>query len=461
MMEVRQAMPRILGWLRIPVPWGQRLDGRVMLLLLGAVMAVHLGSIVIHRNQAVEVAQALMDSQLAGRLAVVLRAVRTSSPATQAASATSLSSPTLTIELSHSAAITRSNASTVSMAQRLQEMAPSLTEFQLRLGDRKITSSAQEIQGTAVLSEGSFINFTARQTQTVSDRHTGLVSTSLMTAGVAVLAIAMMRRVTSPLSRLASAADLIGRGPAVTVAQDGPVEVRHVAVAFNGMQARIERLIADRIQALAAVSHDLRTPLTRMRLRAGFLADPEVQRAMDADLDEMEAMIEATLHYLRVGTEAEAPKRMDLATLLETVVDDAVDAGQDASYSGPRHLAVTVRALSLKRAVANLVGNAVVYGTRARVSLEADEAAATIIVEDDGPGIAEADRQRVFEPFERLDASRGGPKAGVGLGLAIVRQSIEQENGTIRLLDADGGGLRVEIILPAGRHTSSWSSKAL
>jgi len=460
MTMARLAVKRILGWFRVSTPWGQRLDGRAMLLMLGAVMAVHLGSIVIHRDQAAEVAEAFMDSQLATRLAVVLQAIATAAPGDRQVAAQSFSSSTLTLLLSPSAEITRTSPLGASMVERLQYTAPSLTGFDLHLSDRVATSNTQEVRGTAALPEGSFVNFIARQTPTVSDRHTALVSTSLMTAGVAVLAIAMMRRVTSPLSRLASAADSIGRGPAVAVAQDGPDEVRHVAVAFNGMQVRIERLIADRIQALAAVSHDLRTPLTRMRLRTGFLTDPEVQRAMDADLDEMEAMIEATLHYLRVGTEAEAPKRTDLATLLETVVDDAVDAGQDASYSGPRHLAVTVRALSLKRAVANLVGNAVIYGSRARVSLMSDDAAATIVVEDDGPGIAEADRQRVFEPFERLDASRGSRQAGVGLGLAIVRQSIEQENGTVRLLDADGGGLRVEIVLPTGRHTLSSAGKA-
>ncbi|MGI4952816.1 MAG: ATP-binding protein [Janthinobacterium lividum] len=446
------AGPRRFG---VPTPWGRRLDGRAMLLMLAAVMAVHLGSILIHRDQAAEVAEALMDSQLAGRLAVVLRSLETSPPEARAANALSLSSPTLTLQLSAAPALARSDATAPPMLRRLHDMAPGLAGFDLRLGTRQGVSADQEVRGTAALAGGSFVNFTARQTPGPTDRHAALVSTSLMTAAVAVFAIVMMRRLTLPLSRLAGAADSIGRGPAVAVAEDGPDEVRQVAVAFNGMQARIERLIADRIQALAAVSHDLRTPLTRMRLRAGFLADPEAQRAMDADLDEMETMIEATLHYLRQGTEAEAPKRTDLAALLGTVVDDAVDAGQDASYAGPRHLAVSVKALSLKRAVANLVGNAVAYGVRARVSLVADAAAVTIIVEDDGPGIAAADRQRVFEPFERLDASRGSRTGGVGLGLAIVRQAVEQERGTIRLGDAAGGGLRVEIVLPVDRHAAA------
>lgn len=144
--------------------------------------------------------------------------------------------------------------------------------------------------------------------------------------------------------------------------EEGPREVRRAAQAFNRMQARIDRLIADRTQALAAVSHDLRTPIARLRLRAGFVEDAETQRAIDADLDEMEAMIDATLAYLRGETESEPRRPADLAAILETLCDAAADAGHSVRWTGPRQARLVCRPIALKRAFANLIDNAVKYG---------------------------------------------------------------------------------------------------
>jgi len=205
----------------------------------------------------------------------------------------------------------------------------------------------------------------------------------------------------------------------------------------------------DRTQALAAVSHDLRTPITRLRLRAGFLDDPEMQAAIDADLQEMEAMIEATLAYLRGEAETEPRQVVDLAALLSTLTDGVCDAGGAASYAGPNHIALPLHPSAVRRAFANLVNNAVAYGGGAQVTAAQSGAGVLVRVEDTGPGIPEADLDRVFEPFQRLEHSRNRGTGGVGLGLAIARQAIANEGGSVRLSNRDGGGVCAEVFLPA------------
>jgi signal transduction histidine kinase len=205
---------------------------------------------------------------------------------------------------------------------------------------------------------------------------------------------------------------------------------------------------------LAAVSHDLRTPITRLRLRAGFIADRDSQAAMDADLDEMEAMIDATLAYLRGDVEPEQPRATDLAALLATLVDDAADAGRAASFTGPRHLDLPLRQLAVKRAFVNLIDNALTYGSVARVMLRDTDAAVVVQVDDDGPGIPNDDLERVFAPFERLDGSRNSRTGGVGLGLSIARQAIEREGGTVTLSNRVEGGLRAEVVIRRAPNTA-------
>jgi signal transduction histidine kinase len=220
-------------------------------------------------------------------------------------------------------------------------------------------------------------------------------------------------------------------------------------MAFNRMQARIDRLIADRTQALAAVSHDLRTPLARMRLRAGFVEDPAAARALDADIDEMEAMIEATLAYLSGDATVEERRPADLVAMLETIVDDAADAGASVTYEGPAQARHPCAPVTLKRAFANLVDNAVKHGGgRVTVRLADGGEALVVTVEDDGPGIPVAEHDSVFEPFRRLETSRNRGTGGTGLGLTIARRAVEAHGGTITLRNRDGGGLSVGVTLP-------------
>ncbi|MBE7190679.1 ATP-binding protein, partial [Jatrophihabitans endophyticus] len=244
----------------------------------------------------------------------------------------------------------------------------------------------------------------------------------------------------------------IGRGPSVPVHEGGPREVRDLARAMNAMQGRIEGLIRDRTEALAAVSHDLRTPLARLRLRAGFLDDRDVQREVEADLDEMGAMVGSVLAFLSGDDDTEPSRVVDLAALLVTLVDERCDAGRDARYLGPDHLPVRLRPLAAKRVFDNLVSNALAHAGNVRVILRAPAAGEVVVlVEDDGPGIPAAELDRVMTPFVRVESSRSRSTGGVGLGLAIVRREVLRDGGEVTLRNRPEGGLSVRVAFDAGR----------
>ncbi len=275
-----------------------------------------------------------------------------------------------------------------------------------------------------------------------------VVSTTVMAIGIVAIAMLLVRWLTGPLRRLAQTADGIGRGRVIGVPQDGPEEVQRVARALDAMQTRITRLVDDRTQALAAVSHDLRTPLTRMRLRTGFLDDPEVQAHMEADLGEMEGMIAATLAYLQGEAETEKPQLTDIGAMLSTLCNASADAGGDVTFDGLPHLEAKCRPVALRRAAANLIGNAVSHGGGGTVQLRSSNEGLSITVEDRGPGIPKDELERVFEPFRRLEASRNRSTGGVGLGLTIARQSVAEQGGTLTLANRATGGLAATITLP-------------
>ena len=275
------------------------------------------------------------------------------------------------------------------------------------------------------------------------------------TVAVALVSFWAVRRAARPLSMFADAAVRLGRDvDAPPLDPVGPREVERAAHAFNGMQARLQALLRDRLQMLAAMSHDLRTPLTRLRLRAELLEDGEQQVKTLADLAEIEAMVEATLAYARNAAVEETDTAFDLAVLVQTVCEEAEDAGGRTGYAGPARLSWFGRPRLLKRALANLVDNAIKYGERADVGLSADAETIEITCDDRGPGIPAGERARAFEPFYRCEGSRGRATGGVGLGLAVVRRAVEASHGGIELADRPEGGLRVTLRLPR-RHTES------
>ncbi len=271
----------------------------------------------------------------------------------------------------------------------------------------------------------------------------------IMTLIVVGVSAFIARRANKPLSRMAKAAERLGRDVnAPPMKEDGPREVREAATAFNDMQTRLRRFVQDRTHMLAAISHDLRTPITRMRLRAEFVEDDQQREKMLADLDEMETMIKATMAFARDDVANEAVSQVDLAALVETLCEDMREVGKDVTYEGLDELSFKGRPMGLKRAVDNLIGNALKYGTKCSVSILQEETKVIICVSDDGPGIPEAELEEVFQPFKRVEASRNKETGGVGLGLAVVRSVAHAHGGTAELENRPEGGLEARLILP-------------
>jgi signal transduction histidine kinase len=260
------------------------------------------------------------------------------------------------------------------------------------------------------------------------------------------------RGLVGPLRALAAAArDFDIEADPKPLPQRGPEEVRVAAAAFEAMRLRIRSLVEDRTRMLAAMGHDLRTPLTRLRLRSEFVGDPALEAEMQRDLAGMSEMIDGALTYLAEGRHREAPALVDLTATLETICDGWADLGRDVVYEGPPHLLRRVRPLAIERALANLVDNALKYGTRCVVRLaEAADGGAVIEVEDDGPGIDPAEREAMLRPFVRGDAARNmDDHRGFGLGLAIVKAVVDGHHGRIDFDDVRPHGLLVRLSLPA------------
>lgn len=263
-----------------------------------------------------------------------------------------------------------------------------------------------------------------------------------------LMASLLMQRTLRPLRRLAAAADQTGSGVEVYVKEEGPADVAQVIRPFNGMQSRIHGLINDRTQALFAVGHDLRTPLSRLKLRADGVQEQQLRDAIREDIDEMEAMVSSLLAYLGGDENPETPTRVDLAVKCATIADDATDHGANVSYVGPDHLEVVIRRSAVKRAITNLVDNGLHHGSSVVLTLQDDGNAIRLYVDDDGPGIPPDKLADVLKPFVRLDAARKRDTVGFGLGLSIVLRAVEAEGGTLTLSNRPEGGLRAEICLP-------------
>lgn len=261
---------------------------------------------------------------------------------------------------------------------------------------------------------------------------------------VVVVSVWAVRRATQPLDLFTRAAERLGLDfNAQPLAEGGPREVQRAAKAFNLMQRRLQTFVHNRTHMLAAISHDLRTPITRLKLRAEFVGDDEQRQKMLADLDEMEAMIAATLQFARDDVMGEPAEAVDLAALVRECADlDKVRC------TTPDALPFTGRPLGLKRMVNNLLGNALRYADGAEVELLATSDSVVLSVRDTGPGIPEAMLARVFDPFVRVEGSRSRETGGVGLGLAAVRSIAQAHGGDVVLRNRPGGGLEAQVTLP-------------
>ncbi|PIU07602.1 MULTISPECIES: ATP-binding protein [Methylobacterium] len=287
-----------------------------------------------------------------------------------------------------------------------------------------------------------------------SPRQGAVIFTALVLAlTLALLFVWAARALTEPLARLARSAESFGvSGPTVPPPQQGPREVLAVSGALERMGERVRRLIDDRTQMLAAVSHDLRTPITRMRLRAEFIEDEHARAVTLRDLAQMNALVEAALSFVRDGQSGGSGETslLDLASLVQTVCDGFSDMGAEVSVAESRHVLVRGRPEELERAVTNLVDNAVKYGGRAEIAVTGTPERVAVEVLDRGPGIPEAEREAMLQPFVRGDRSRNqNAPGGFGLGLSIVLAIAETHGGRLVLANRPGGGLCARLELPA------------
>ena len=276
----------------------------------------------------------------------------------------------------------------------------------------------------------------------------------IMAAALVAIAVAssaaayFARRVTRPLSQLARAASVIaGGGPAPRLRENGPHDVRNAAIAFNAMTDQVTRTLESQRQLLSAVGHDLRTPITAMRISLEFVEDAELRDRLQKNLDELQELTEAVLSSAR-GTGGEIKRNVDLSALLESICTDLDELGEPVTWKVHPPAPLACRPNEIRRAVRNLVENAVAYGRKASVGLTQCDNGYEILVEDEGPGIPEADQGRVFEPFVRLESSRNEDTGGAGLGLTLVKAIAEGHGGVVTLENRDHGGLRARMRLP-------------
>ena len=267
------------------------------------------------------------------------------------------------------------------------------------------------------------------------------------TAVLAPFAYLFARRITAPIGAFAHAAERIGRDPtAPLIALSGPAEIGMAAHAMNEMQVRLKRYVQDRTATIAAVSHDLRTPLARMRFKLEK-APPELKASLTHDIEQMEQMVRAVLEFIREGSEPRRRERLDLLSAVECVVDDATAAGATVELAAGEPVIVEADALGLERLFANLVDNAAKYGREARVVVRAEGGEGVVEIADRGPGLPTAELERVFQPFYRVEPSRNRNTGGIGLGLAVARSIARAHGGDISLAQGEPG-LVAQVRLP-------------
>ena len=275
------------------------------------------------------------------------------------------------------------------------------------------------------------------------------VNLTLLVLLLVVVLYAAARNITRPLSDLARAADSVGRQVRPAQLQErGARELRDAAHAFNTMQDRLRRYLDSRTRVLAAMSHDLKTPLTRLRLQVETLEDAVLQARISRELDEMESMVHEALSLFRGLDDGEAPVPVDVNALLAQLRDEFTDMGGEVTVSGRALRTFTGRAQALKRCLTNLIANAIKFGTRADLSVADSEQELLIRVRDRGAGIPESELERVFEPFYRVESSRNRDSGGTGLGLAIARDIAQAHAGTLTLANLPDGGLQATLRLP-------------
>jgi signal transduction histidine kinase len=435
--------------------------GRAILILVAALLAFHFLGYWAYHVGVESLATAARDRGLAERIVSIKRAIASLPEAPDRdRTAHDLSSASLEVHWSKVSLVLGSaprTARTQAMEAHLRELVPDLAAGSFRIGfadDGALGAGNADAYRhmmlvSARLDDGSWVNFSSSVLGATQPADWSVIATAICFAvGIVVVALLLLRWATRPLRDLALAAERFSLDETPhPLPERGPSEVRRAARAFNTMRERIQRLVGERMQALAAVSHDLRTPITRLRLRSELLDDDATRGLIDADLGEMETMIDSTLEYLRGGVSSEPIRPIDLVSVVETIVDEQIDQGRRISLAGIEQGRVLGRLLALKRAFWNIIGNAVKFGDEVTVEINETRTELIVVVADDGPGIPEAEMERVFHPFVRLEESRGRETGGSGLGLTIAHAVIRSHGGEIHLANRREGGLKVRISL--------------
>ena len=456
--------------------WPKSLFGRMVLVLLaGLLTAQLLGAYILLRDRAASLYQA-SGWHIAQRFASAVEVIDTLAPAQRLLIINSLNTPTLRIFLDSEPRLTKSStdAHTLQMRALLsrqlgqrpvniemiasEQIPPVAMPDMAGMGHRHNMPAHLRMMGLDLaayhievqLSDGSWLNMY----QGLPEDHFFIPGKLLSALAILLLSVVglslwAVRRVTRPLAELGNAAEALGRDikrPPLNL-QAGPKEVQRAAQAFNTMQTRINNYIQDRERFLAAVSHDLKTPITRMRLRAELLEDESARDKIINDLTDMETMTTATLDFIRGEHQHEQSRPLDIMALLESLQDDRSAMGQKISISGHAQ-PFSAQPMAMRRCLENVIDNAIKYGNEAIVLVEDTENQLSIRIADHGPGIPAQQLDEVFEPFHRLEPSRSRKTGGVGLGLSIARTIARAHGGELSLRNHPSGGLEVILVLP-------------
>lgn len=466
-----------MKWFFLP----DSIAGRSMLVLLVGLTISHLLSTAVYSTDRQTAVLEANEQQFADRVASVARLLEQATAAQREALVQALNSPILTVSWTSDPAFPHDHEESDELNAVRTALAPhfgTLDKERIHVIQRNAgelfsdhaTSGQifnwnslaqlfhsmpenQTIQVSLRLGDGSWANFGLTIVRSASFwSHRSILSTLIMAIGVALFSALATRWIGRPLATFARAADRLGRDVnASPLPPGGPREVRAAVDAFNDMQGRIRRFVEDRTRMLAAISHDLRSPITRLRLRTEMLPEGEGRARMLADLDEMEAMVSSTLEFARGEANDEPVQTIDLAATLEAICDNASDMGLAADYRWTGRLVCSCRPHALKRALANLVENGARYGNAVHVQATHQGRDIRILIEDEGPGIPEDHLEKVFTPFFRLEQSRNRKTGGIGLGMTVARTIIRSHGGDIALRNKPEGGLSVEVVLPQGR----------
>ena len=444
---------------------------RAVTVLLLALLVVNAVGYMTYRMGIDAIIGAARERELAARISSITKAVNelpTASERDRAAHA--LSTLTLEVHWAHVAPTIDNpepDAMCRSLSERLKKLLPRNSSALIvgyvphsdhRQGDGSAVSnqisnlgdSSYNLQISARLDDGSWLWFLSYVPGTAPYiSWSALLVPLYMCVAIILIAVLSLRWVTRPLRLFADAAGKFNiDAEAQKVPEFGPVELRTASRAMNSMLERIQLLVRERTAALAALSHDLRTPITRIQLRNELTEDDTLRTATEADLAEMNEMIQSTLEYLRVGAGNMPRRAIDIGAMLHTICDEQADIGHDVALNAPPGILMSGSPNIIKRALTNVIANACKYGEKVKVDLTTTGGHMQVTVRDEGPGIPEQDLERVFEPFYRVESSRSRTTGGTGLGLTIARKVIEGHGGLVTLTNRPTGGLEVVVSMP-------------